>query len=305
VKPAPSRLFAAAALCLTMTALAGLAIAAPDKVGPPQPGDVVTLETRELMPDLYVLIGAGGNTIVRKTPAGSIIIDTKYQGKNVYEAMMAALTAIHATPVKYAFLSHYHADHSGNSGAFQAAGAQVVGHANVPGLLPKIDPKATDVPAPAAPTITFDKHYVLSFGGTQVEGFYFGPGHTAGDAVYYFPKLKVVTTGDLAVTIITPNVDYAGGGSMLGLQHVLHETAKLDFTLCIPGHRQDMMTKAQFLDFMRRWDLFVDRSRTLVRAGTPKDQFFKQLKTDDLGFDFTTFGWPQRVDALYAELSKS
>jgi glyoxylase-like metal-dependent hydrolase (beta-lactamase superfamily II) len=301
----PGKTSALFSVALGFAAIAWSASAAPGMVGPPPADAVVTLETRQLLPDLYVLIGAGGNTVVRKTPAGTLIVDTKYQGKNVYDAMRQSLKAIGADNVEYVLLSHFHLDHSGNTGAFKADGATIVGQAKVASLMPLLQPKATDVPAPAAPDITFDQRYSLSFGGTEIRGFNFGPGHTSGDAVYYFPKLKVVTTGDLAVTVITPNIDYPGGGSMTGLQHVLHEIAKLDFELCIPGHRDQMMTKVQFLDFTRRWDLFVDRARKLVRAGVPRNQFYKQLKSDDLGFDFTTFGWPDRVDAIYAELGKA
>ena len=42
---------------------------------------------------------------------------------------------------------------------------------------------------------------------------YFGRGHTNGDAMVYFPALRVLHTGDLMAGT-SPLIDYGGGGSL-------------------------------------------------------------------------------------------
>ena len=50
-----------------------------------------------------------------------------------------------------------------------------------------------------SPTIVFDDKLVLDDGKQRVEFLYFGHAHTAGDAVAYLPKHKILCTGDACV----------------------------------------------------------------------------------------------------------
>jgi hypothetical protein len=88
---------------------------------------------------------------------------------------------------------------------------------------------------------------------------------------------------------------------------VLESILKLDFDMAIPGHGNDPMTKADVQAFKKKVDTVITRAKELVATGTPKDQLFAQLKTDDLGWNLNTPQWTQaaRLDPLYEELSKS
>jgi len=108
------------------------------------------------------------------------------------------------------------------------------------------------------------------------------------------------------VVEVTPNIDYPFGGSVNGWLKSLDAIAKLDFEYVIPGHGNDPMTKAQFLDYAKKWHTFADRARAAIKAGTPKDKLMASIKTDDLGWNVNTplFTQPARLDPFYAELSK-
>jgi len=246
-------------------------------------------------PGLFVVAGAGANSLVRVTSDGVILVDGKLTGEQNYDALMAQIKTVTDQPVKFMFVTHHHADHTGNIGRFLAAGVQVIGHENLKKNLETYQPNAPIPP----PGITYDKQYDVTLGGVTVEARHFGRSHTSGDSIIYFKDLKVVALSDALTTGGQgPLIDYAGGGSALEWRQVFKDLLKLDFDAAIPGNGP-VLTKAEVQAFATKFDTVVDRLTALVKAGTPKDQILMQLKTDDIG-------WAPRIpqiDGLYAELS--
>jgi cyclase len=261
--------------------------------GAPQPQAIQMVK-----PDLYMITGAGGNTTVRVTTEGLIVVDGKLPGDANYNALMTLIKSVSDQPVKYLIVTHHHADHTGNNQKFLDAGAQVVAHENLKKNLVTYESN----PKPAPPSITYPgAEYTVKLGGASVELHHFGRAHTSGDTVVYFPDLKVVDLSDTVTTGKTgPLIDYAGGGSATDWTNVLAGVLKLDFDAAIPGNG-DVLTKADVQAYKTKFDTVISRARELVKKGVPQDQLLAQLKTDDIG-------WAPRipkVDALYAELSES
>src|SRR5690242_17775743 len=67
-----------------------------------------------IKPNFYVVSGDGGNTGVRVTKQGLIVVDTKNLGDPFYNALMAQIKTVSDQPVKYVVITHHHQDHSGN-----------------------------------------------------------------------------------------------------------------------------------------------------------------------------------------------
>jgi cyclase len=261
--------------------------------GAPQPQAI-----QQVKPGLYMITGAGGNTTVRLTTQGLIVVDGKLPSQANYDALTALIKGVSDQPVKYLIVTHHHADHTGNNQRFLDAGVQVVAHENL-----KKNLVAYDVnPKPAPPSLTYPgAQYTLSLGDVKVELHHFGRAHTSGDTVVYFPDLKVVAVSDVVTTGKTgPLIDYAGGGSATDWTNVLAGILALDFDAAIPGNG-DVLTKADVQAYKTKFDTVIARARDLVRMGVPQDQLLGQIKTDDIG-------WAPRVpkvDAFYAELSES
>jgi cyclase len=261
--------------------------------GAPQPQAI-----QQVKPGLYMITGAGGNTTVRLTSQGLIVVDGKLPSQANYDALMALIKGVSDQPIKYLIVTHHHADHTGNNQRFLDAGVQIVAHENLKKNLVtyQVDPK------PAPPSITYPgAQYTVSLGDVKVELHRFGRAHTSGDTVVYFPDLKVVAVSDVVTTGKTgPLIDYAGGGSATDWTNVLAGILALDFDAAIPGNG-DVLTKADVQAYKTKFDTVIARARELVRMGVPQDQLLAQLKTDDIG-------WAPRVpkvDAFYAELSES
>lgn len=269
--------------------------------GAPQPNQMIQM----IKPGFYVVSGDGGNSGVRVTKQGLIVVDTKNLGDPFYNALMAQIKTVSTLPVKYVVVTHHHQDHSGNIGKFVESGAQVVAHEGLKTNLVTYNP-AQGKPAP--PNVTYTKDYKIKLGGAKVQVYHFGRAHTGGDSIVYYPDLKIVQTGDVVVGIV-PNYDYPFGGSVVEASNVLAQVLKLNFDTCIPGHSAPgklTMTKADVQAFKMKLDTIIERGRELVKKGVPKDQLIAQIKTDDLGWNINNQQWnnPQRVDAFYTELSK-
>ena len=91
---------------------AGRGAAAPDPVE----------KAVQLKPDLYYVPGAGANAVIRVTPEGLILIDTKNPGAEISAALVEQIKTISNLPVKYVVNTHHHPDHTGNNQTFVSAG---------------------------------------------------------------------------------------------------------------------------------------------------------------------------------------
>jgi cyclase len=251
---------------------------------------------QQVKPGLYMVAGAGANSLVRVTNDGVIVMDGKLAGDQNYNGLIDQIKTVTDKPVKFLIVTHHHADHTGNNATFLEAGAQVIGHENLKKNLATYQSN----PLPASPSITYDEDYVVRLGGVEVQVHHYGRSHTSGDSIVYYPDLKVVALSDAVTTgTMGPLIDYAGGGSALDWKHVLDAVLKLDFDAAIPGNGP-VLTKADVQAFTTKFDTVIDRATELIRRGVAKDQLLSQLKTDDIG-------WTPRIpdiDAFYAELSR-
>ncbi len=89
--------------------------------------DNTVMPARQLKPGLFLLTGAGANTLVRVTTEGLIVVDTKNPGDEQANSLLAQIKAISPLPVKFVINTQHHPDHVGNNQKFLDAGAQVLG----------------------------------------------------------------------------------------------------------------------------------------------------------------------------------
>ena len=116
-----------------------------------------------------------------------------------------------------------------------------------------------------APTLAFDREIDLDLGGREIRLLHLGRGNTAGDAVIYLPREKILVAGDL----LDHPVPYLGGGYPVELIATLEKMAALDFDTLVPGHGKVLRGKAyleQVIEFLRVVTREVDRE--IHRAGS-------------------------------------
>jgi cyclase len=266
---------------------------------------------KQVKPGVYMVTGAGGNSTVRVSDDGVILVDTKNLGDQFYNDLVAQIKTVTPQTVKYAIVTHVHQDHSGNIERFEKAGAQVVVYEGLNKNLHEGGPNGKGYEAaqgkPADANAPYKgKEKKIKLGKAQAVAYHFDSGHTSGDTVVYFPDVKLVSLGD-EFTATGPNCDYPMGGSILGWSKSLAQVLKLDFDTAIPGHGNDPMTKADVMTFQKRMDAIGKKAVELAKAGTPKEMIRQQIQMQ-LGAEMGMWQMTQvvndmRLDAFYTEVS--
>ncbi len=240
------------------------------------------------------MLHEAGDVAVRVTPEGLIVVDDKYQ-ENVAE-ILEKVKSISAQPVKYLLNTHHHTDHAGGDAIFVNT-TEIIAHKNVRENFLRNK-------QPGAPRVTFTDQASVFLGGVEVRAYYFGRAHTNGDAVIYFPDLKVIHTGDL-ITEGMPVLDYNNGASAIEWVKVLDEVLKLDFDTVIPGHGK-LLTRENIRSDREKLVQMNQRMAELARKRVPLDQVFDQLKLADLGWDRTvsTVAFKGGLKGYYEEMTR-
>src|SRR5271163_3861505 len=189
------------------------------------------LTVNKVKDDLYEIEGDGGNVAVYITDEGVILIDDKFDQD--HQGIVDGVKSVTSQPIKYIINTHYHADHSGGNTKFLPT-AEIISTANARTNI--VEHKQSNAAPGMSPArITFTTETEVFLGGKEVRAIYMGRGHTNGDAVIYFPALRVLHTGDLMAGT-SPLIDYNGGGSVVEWTKTLDNALKLDFDTVIPGH---------------------------------------------------------------------
>src|SRR5262245_46027297 len=260
-----------------------------------QQGPAPPLKIDNVKDNLYVISESGGNVAVRVTSEGVILIDDKFERN--FNEIMQRVKSVTNQPVKYVINTHQHGDHTGSNVQFIKT-AEIIAQKNARANMVKS--KQMDTP----PRVTFSDETAVYLCGAEVQAHYYGRGHTNGDAVIYFPDLRVVHMGDL-FTAGFPFIDYENGGSLVEWIKTIDNALKLDFETAIPGHGP-VMTKADLEMHRNKIEIVRQRGRELIRKGVPKAQFTAQLKVDDIGWTLDPNGLAGRsMPRLYDELSQS
>ena len=285
---------------------AGTTVATPKPPGP--------LKAQRVQGDLHMISGEGGNVAAYVTSEGVVLVDDMFDRNHA--GILAQLKGITERPLRYVINTHQHDDHAG--GAFKMLPiAEVIAHRNVYANLKNLKrPYYEDTPGTpiGLPRVTFSDRLDVHLGGKDIEAYYFGRGHTSGDAIIYFPELKAIHTGDLFISSTRPGVpiyvDYVQGGSLLEWTRTLERTLQLDFDIVIPGHGP-VARKADLARFNDSIAAMRTRLQGLVRKGANRAAIAQTIEKD---YGWRVAGcppWPQmtagclqyqQLDALIEEL---
>lgn len=178
----------------------------------------------------------GGTIGFLAAKEGNIVIDSQFPDTAAH--LIDDLKQRASGSFLYLLNTHHHGDHTGGNIAFRGIADHVLAHVNSLANQKAVAEKSNSVDKQLFPDQTFDDSVKLKIGDEKIEGYYFGAGHTNGDAVYHFQNANIMHVGDLMFNKRHPFVDRSAGANMKSWVTVLDKIIKKGNkdTLYIFGH---------------------------------------------------------------------
>jgi len=250
----------------TLVAIGSLSLAA---FQPPQQQGPKVVEVDKVKDNLYVLKGGGGNTAVFVGSNGVVVVDAKNPGWG--QPILDKIKELTPKPITTLINTHTHGDHVSGNVEFPAS-VEVITQENTKTNMEKMDIFKQNN-GKGMPKRTFKDKMTIGKGADQIDLYYFGPGHTNGDAWVVFPALRTVHAGDLFASKGLPLVDPNNGGSVLHYPETLtkaHAGIKNVDTV-INGHNNTTTTWADLKEFADFNKDFLTWAEGELKAGkTPE-----------------------------------
>ena len=273
------------------------------------------VEVEKLQDNLFVLRGegGGGNTAVFIRTDGVVVVDTKNPGWG--QPILDQIRALTSKPVTTLINTHSHHDHVSGNVAFPAT-VQIVTHENTRANMQVMRAYSGRQEPPAnvfkatngrgLPTRTFTDKMSLGSGADQVDLYYFGRGHTGGDAWVVFRSLRTLHAGDVFSGKNLPFLDANNGGSGVAIGDTLqkaHDTIRNVDTI-ITGHSTQMSW-----DDLSEYAAFNRAFLSAVRAGKMAGKTVDEIAdTWTMPSTYAGYGAPQphrikgNVQVIFDEL---
>jgi glyoxylase-like metal-dependent hydrolase (beta-lactamase superfamily II) len=322
-------------LIVVAAVIAGAAIAVGGRaIAQQQDFDKAVMDSVQVRPNVYMIVGAGGNTTIQFGDEGVMVVDTQFA--QVSAKLLAAIKSVTDAPIRYVVSTHVHGDHIGGNEAISKAGrtraggnvvgdlgaaatatAGIIAHENVLKRL-SMDPPAGQKPVPFGnwPTETFfgSKREFL-FNGEAVQIIHQPDAHTDGDSIVFFRKSDVVATGDLYTTVMYPFIDVANGGTINGYIKALNAIMDITVpsnvneggTLVVPGHGR-LSDEQDVIEYRDMATIVRDRIREYVKREMTLDQIKAKKPTLDFdaryGSDTGFWTTAMFIETIYKEMVK-
>ena len=263
-------------------------------------------EIQKVKDNLYMITGGGGNTAAFITDAGVVVVDTKLAGWG--QAILDKIKTVSNKPVVTIINTHSHPDHVGSNEAFPAT-VDIVATEMTKANMVKQDAFKGDK-AKYLPKKTFKDKMTLNKGKDEIDLFYFGRGHTGGDAWVLFPAIQVLHAGDMFAGKGAPLIDTMSGGSAVEYGKTLQKAYDgiKGYDTIITGH-STLMKPADLKEYADANNDFIVWVQAEMKSGKTADQAAAEWKTPA---KFPSFGPPPplfggikgNIQTAYNELKK-
>jgi len=235
----------------------------------PKPDEPRVVTVEKVKDNLFVLRGGGGNTAVLVMANGVAVVDAKNPGWG--QPILAKIKELTPKPVTLLINTHTHGDHVSGNVEFPAA-VDVVVQENTRTNMEKM-PIFKEHNNNGMAKRTFKDKMTIGTGADQIDLYYFGRGHTNGDAWIVFPAHRIVHSGDIFAGKSVPLIDGSNGGSMLEMPETLRKTHDgiKNVDTIINGHMPAQTTWADLKEFAQFNADLVAYGRAGLKSGkTPE-----------------------------------
>src|SRR6202167_779755 len=299
-----------------------LAICVAGATSQQQDFDKIEIHVEPVQHNIYMLVGAGGNTTVQVGSEGVLMVDTQFAP--LAPKLMAEIRKLSPGPLRYIINTHMHPDHvGGNTAIAKLAGydpalpLKIIAQENVLNRLTATAPGQPSFPQAGLPIDEYGTPTKnLHFNGEAIIIYHEPNAHTDGDSLVLFRGSDVISAGDIFTPDAYPFIDLEHGGSVQGeilaLNHILQLAVPAKTqeggTYIVPGHGR-ICDDADVVEFRDMVVIVRDRIRSMVQKGMTLEQLKAAKPTRDYDTEYVTsnsFVTADRfVEAVYKSLSHS
>ncbi len=267
------------------------------------------MSVQRIKDNIYMIKGgSGANTGVFISDKEVVVIDAKMTAESARQ-MIEEIKKLTTAPITRVILTHSDRDHVNGLAGFPK-GLAIIAQTQCK----KEMEEAFKDPALAhlreyLPTHDYEVSSIrtawvdLKIDPEQYRLLHFGPAHTSGDTVVWFPKAKVAFIGDLAFVGRDPLVHRQKGGTSFGYAATLKKILELDAETFLSGHN-DPLTRADLKGLLSA----IEEKQAKVKALIAERKSLEDIKAafgiaDQPG---GTGGrrFPSLVEVIYFDLTE-
>jgi len=266
------------------------------------------IETIQVRPSVYMLVGAGANIIAHVGWMGVVLVDSG--SADMSDEVLAAIQRITDQKIRFIINTTADADHVGGNAALARAGRTLLRYNEAGGfagsafqtnrgaagimaqenVLTRMSATVGDKPAfpgEGWPTEPFTGNRVKSLylNGDGVQIFHQPAAHSDSDSIVIFRRADVIASGPIVDLRTFPVIDLERGGSIGGIIAALNNLVEMsippaplnfheDRTFIVPAYGR-VMDQADVVEYRDMVVVIRDRVQDLITKGMTLEQIRK------------------------------
>jgi cyclase len=265
-----------------------------------------TYQFKPLRNNVGMFAEQGGTIAWMINKEGIVVVDAEFPDPAKH--LIAELKKQSDLPFEWLINTHHHGDHTGGNISFKGLVKNVAAHENSLTNQKNVAVAQKKEDQQLYPDTTFTDTWKIKVGDERIRAYYFGAGHTNGDAMIHFEHANIVHMGDLVFNRRYPFVDKTAGASVANWAIAL-EKAQKKFskdTLFVFGHAFDPQKVTGSMDDLKAMQNYMERLadfvQSSIKAGKSKDEIV-QAKAIPGVDDWQGDGINRSLEAAYQEFS--
>jgi len=261
-----------------------------------------------LRDDLGIFEERGGTIAFLLSKKDIVVADAQFPDQSKH--LIDELKKKSDQPFSLLINTHHHGDHTSGNISFKGIVGHVLAHENSLKNQKNTAAANKSEDKQLYPDLTFGDTWCEKYGKEKICLYYYGAGHTDGDALIHFQHANIIHMGDLVFNRRHPFVDRGAGAIMKNWIRVLDKALnKFDkettfvFGHAGPGYKvsgaADDLEK--FRDYLGNVLKFVEGE---IKTGKTKEEILKN-KIIPGGEEWKTDGIERPLTAAYEELTSS
>jgi len=229
--------------------------------------------------DVGIFTEKGGTIAYYISKNNIAVVDAEFPEQSKH--LIDALQKDPGKPFEILINTHHHGDHTSGNISFKGIVPHVAAHTNSLLNQERVAKEQNKEALQLYPDITYGDTWEYKKMKENINAYYYGPGHTNGDSVIFFPHANIAHMGDLVFNRRWAFIDRTAGASIKNWIVILDKVQKQfdNDTLFVFGHAFDPEKVTgnksdikAMQDYMENLLSFVNSQ---IKAGKTKDEILK------------------------------